>query len=179
MTNRSKGFVLVTAMILLVIMTLVAIIGIQRATTDEKLAGNMREHNLAFQAAEAALRYCQRDLEISGPNSRLPLPVGTVQTLHGIPINAYPPVTSLTTTSPMPQLWNDKANWVAGKSYVLPANTIPNVSDQPACMIEEWRFPPDLKNKIFYAYLITARAVGGGTKAVVWLQATIRPPPDK
>ena len=179
MRGRQQGFVLVTAIILLVVMTLIAVTGIQRATTDEKLAGNMREQNLAFQSAEAALRYCQQDLEISGPNGRLPLAVGTVKTSHDIPINAYPPSASDGVTSQMPSLWSDRANWTSSTSYVLPADTIPNVASQPACMIEEWRFPPDLKNKVFYAYLITARAVGARSNAVVWLQATIRPPPDK
>ncbi|MDE2430231.1 MAG: hypothetical protein KGM99_16030 [Burkholderiales bacterium] len=173
-----KGFVLVTAMIFLVIMTLLAVTSIQRATNEEKVSGNIRAQNLAFQAAEAALRFCQKDLEATGPNGRLPLDPGTTKTLSGIPINEYPPANTATSPPPMPTLWSDKTKWTNATSYTLADNTILNVAAQPQCMIENWLFPKP-KGGVYYDYVITARAVGSTTTSVVWLQATIRTVPEK
>ncbi len=44
------------ALIFLVLLTLLGVSAMQTATMEERMAGNMRNENLAFQAAEAALR---------------------------------------------------------------------------------------------------------------------------
>jgi type IV pilus assembly protein PilX len=50
------GSVLVTSLILLLVMTLLGLSAMQTSLMEETMAGNARDHNLAFQAAEAALR---------------------------------------------------------------------------------------------------------------------------
>ncbi|MEN8166315.1 MAG: PilX N-terminal domain-containing pilus assembly protein [Pseudomonadota bacterium] len=47
---------LVTSLILLLVMTLLGLSAMQTSLMEETMAGNVRDHNLAFQAAEAALR---------------------------------------------------------------------------------------------------------------------------
>lgn len=168
--QRHRGFVLPTALIFLIIMTLVGITAIRRATSEEKISGNIRAQNLAFQAAEAALRFCQKDLENTGPNGRLPLDTGVAVTVSSIPILPY----VAPTTGSLPETWKDKANWTAANSFTLPANTVINVAAQPQCMIEEWTFVVS-GGGVKKAYLITARGVGAVDTSVVWLQATIRP----
>ena len=51
-----KGAVLVVSLIILLLMTLVGVTAMQVGTVQEKMASNLREQNIAFQAAEAALR---------------------------------------------------------------------------------------------------------------------------
>lgn len=175
-SKNQSGFVLPTALIFLIIMTLIAITAIRRATSDEKIAGNVRAQNIAFQAAESALRFCQRDLEASGPNGALPLDPGVTMTISQIPVLPYTlPSGGNPATPPMPVIWEDRANWTQANSYTLPANTIINVAAQPQCMIEEWTFPGGAKGGVFKGYLITARGVGPIDTSVVWLQVTIRP----
>lgn len=51
-----RGAVLATALIILVIITLIGVTASQVTSLEERMAGNFRDRNLAFQAAEAALR---------------------------------------------------------------------------------------------------------------------------
>jgi type IV pilus assembly protein PilX len=51
-----KGSALLVSLIMLLLITLVAVGGMQSSILQEKMTGNMRDRDLAFQAAEAALR---------------------------------------------------------------------------------------------------------------------------
>ena len=53
---RQGGAVLVVGLILLVVITLVGVAAMQGTTLQEKMAGNLRDSNLSFQASEAVLR---------------------------------------------------------------------------------------------------------------------------
>ncbi len=54
--RRQRGVVLVTALIVLVIMTILGLASINTTTLQSKMTGNLRETNAAFQAAEAGLQ---------------------------------------------------------------------------------------------------------------------------
>ena len=54
--QRERGAVLVVGLIILLVMTLLSVQAMRSNVAQERMAGNMRERNLAFQAAEAALR---------------------------------------------------------------------------------------------------------------------------
>lgn len=172
--TSQKGFVMLTAMVFLLVLTILALTAVRRATQGENIAKNMGEQNVAFQAAETALRYCQKDFEqtLAGASQ---LPLGTVQTIHGIPINMYQ---GGLPDFLIPDLWRTKSNWVS-RGFRLPPNTVQYVSAQPECIIEEWIKPnadgfgstvnaggPGLNS----SYVITARAQGVMPNAVVWLQ---------
>jgi type IV pilus assembly protein PilX len=58
--NRQQGAALIISLIILVIMTIIGVSSIQNTTLEERMAGNMRDQNLAFQAAETALRYAEQ-----------------------------------------------------------------------------------------------------------------------
>ncbi|MFZ1642730.1 MAG: PilX N-terminal domain-containing pilus assembly protein [Candidatus Contendobacter sp.] len=59
---RQGGAALVVGLILLVVITLVGVGAMQSTTLQEKMAGNLRDSNLSFQAAEVALRNCENIL---------------------------------------------------------------------------------------------------------------------
>lgn len=57
--QRQSGFVLVVALILLLVLTLLGLAAAQSTSLQERMAGNARNHDLAFQAAEAGLNAAQ------------------------------------------------------------------------------------------------------------------------
>jgi type IV pilus assembly protein PilX len=54
--NHKEGAVLIISLIMLLLLTIIGVTAIQTSSLEEKMAGNMRDQNLAFQAAESALR---------------------------------------------------------------------------------------------------------------------------
>jgi type IV pilus assembly protein PilX len=60
--HRQQGIVLVTGLIILLVMTVIGVTAMQSTSLDERMAGNMRSRNVAFQAAEAALREAENQL---------------------------------------------------------------------------------------------------------------------
>lgn len=56
MPSRQRGVVLAVSLIMLLVITLLGVTAMQSTLLQERMAGNVREVNLAFQAAEAALR---------------------------------------------------------------------------------------------------------------------------
>lgn len=51
-----RGAVLIVALIMLLLLTIIGLSGMRGTTLQENMTSNMREGNLSFQAAEAALR---------------------------------------------------------------------------------------------------------------------------
>lgn len=57
MPDRSeRGAVLLVSLVMLVLLTLIGLAGLRMVQLEERMAGNLRDRQLAFQAAEAALR---------------------------------------------------------------------------------------------------------------------------
>ncbi len=54
--GRQRGAVLVITLIMLLVLTILGITAMQTTTMQEKMAGNARDRDLAFQSAESALR---------------------------------------------------------------------------------------------------------------------------
>jgi type IV pilus assembly protein PilX len=63
--NRETGAVLVTAMLLLLVMTIIGVSATSTTVMQEKMSSNTRQSKIAFQAAEVALRSGE-DLFASG-----------------------------------------------------------------------------------------------------------------
>ena len=61
-TTRQRGFVMVTAIMLLVILTLVVLSLMRTSILEERMVGNHRDWNNAFQSAESALRDAEREI---------------------------------------------------------------------------------------------------------------------
>lgn len=65
-TNRQQGAALIVSLILLLVMTLIGVASMRGTTLEERMAGNMRDRSIAFEAGEAGLRESE-----SGNNSPL------------------------------------------------------------------------------------------------------------
>lgn len=57
-----RGSALVVSLIVLLILTIIGITSVGTSTLEEKMAGNSRDQNLAFQSAEVALRDAEQFL---------------------------------------------------------------------------------------------------------------------
>lgn len=54
--HRQSGIVLIVSLFILVLLTIIGVSGMKVTSLEEKMAGNDRDENVAFQAAETALR---------------------------------------------------------------------------------------------------------------------------
>ena len=127
--HMQQGVVLIIALIMLVIISLLATFSIRNAVSTEAISGNVRTTQLATQAAEIALRYCEE---------------GVRQGFSGSPTYTVSPILSYSTTS----RWKDLANWDGATSLtgsvptnlvVVPTSALGGTSTfrrEPECMIE-------------------------------------------
>ena len=56
---RQRGFTLVLSLLLLLILTILGVTAVNISTLQEKMSGNLRDQDVAFQASESALRYAE------------------------------------------------------------------------------------------------------------------------
>lgn len=61
--NNQRGVVLIASLLILLLLTLLGLTAMQTTTLEEKMAGNTSDRTLAFQAAEAALRDAEIEIE--------------------------------------------------------------------------------------------------------------------
>lgn len=169
--QRQRGAALVVGLILLVVVTLVGVGAMQTTTLQEKMAGNLRDSNLSFQAAEAALRLCEGVLQTDYTNQVASLAAGAttvppvaplLDQTTGIANNlwvwsldenqiGFPAGTRLDPSpnpATTPPWWAEPTNdgtWWAGatsKSQTLPNNTLDGLSANPSCIMESYVYAP-------------------------------------
>ena len=57
MPQKQAGLVLVLALVMLTVLTLIGVSSMSRSTLEMKVASNMQQHNVAFQAAQSRLAF--------------------------------------------------------------------------------------------------------------------------
>jgi type IV pilus assembly protein PilX len=62
---RQPGISLVVVLLFLLIMTVLGITAVRTSNLEEKMSGNERDRELAFEAAEATLRDAERDIALN------------------------------------------------------------------------------------------------------------------
>ena len=60
---KQSGSVLLISLVILLILTIVGVSAMRNTAMEEKMAGNMRDKGLSFQAAEATLRAAEKYIE--------------------------------------------------------------------------------------------------------------------
>jgi type IV pilus assembly protein PilX len=60
---NQRGAILVVSLMMLLLLTIIGVTAMNTVTMEERMAGNLRDANLAFQGAEAALRDGESTLE--------------------------------------------------------------------------------------------------------------------
>jgi type IV pilus assembly protein PilX len=163
--NRvQRGAVLVVGLIFLSLMTLIGVTAFTVATQEERIAGNTRDRNRAFEAAEAALRECERYLSGAVP------PVfsddGTVD--RGM---YTPPAYGAK------DRW-ETINWSTDPARVLTGRA--GVAEQPRCIVQRMATVrssnasqrAELPQPTAWSYQVTARGVGANPFTTVLLQTS-------
>ncbi len=161
--SRQRGAVLFISLVMLLVMTLIGITGAQNSSMEEKMVSNVRDIDLSFQAAEAALRQGETELQAA-----------VLPAFDGTNTGLYQPA-----AAGSPELWEVAATWSSGAlSY---SGTLDAVGDQPKYIIEELAPVPDPKGSVAAdeplpdtrVYRVTARGEGSN-KAVTLLQASFK-----
>ncbi len=149
--DRERGVVLIIALVMLVVISMLAALSIRNAQSTEGVSGNVRTTQLANEAAEIALRFCESAVAANA-QSGATLPTGMV--ISGVP--AGTPLGVVT------------SNWDSTRTgiYQLPTTAVNNAtlatySRMPECVIERLQVVSSTGAlTTTTTYLITARGFG-------------------
>ena len=175
------GVVLIISLILLVVISLLAVTSMRNAGSSESVAGNVRRTELATEAAEIALRFCEEQVLEIIDAAFFPIDVTVPSTDPTKPI-IWPPTP--TTTPPTPPRWQQispakspaASKWwddsPATMAFPLPLSemnrvnqagvTITTYQRPPECLIEMQQ-PVQWANNLLTrtsSFVITARGFG-------------------
>lgn len=169
-----KGAVLIFCLVFLLVLTLMAVTGMESAILDEKMAGNMRDFNRAFEAAEATLKVAENWI---GTQSDLPAASADGSTVVW------------NQDAPDPDQRDSDNWWVDAdrdtdswwQNNAIPVAGIADVASAPRYIIEQYYVSNKGQSiaigtgspgstRVFYR--ITARGVGRSKSTVVQLQST-------
>jgi len=162
--NNERGAALIVALVMLLVMTVLGVTAARNTNLQERMAGNLRDNNLAFQSAERALR----EGELFLTSATIPAFNGT----NGLFL--------MQDGAGQAAFWSDDT-WWATNGRAAPSITGDNVARAPLYVIEE--LPPiedEGGSLVFGAlpdigfYRVTAQAQGGTPDAITILQSTYR-----
>ncbi len=173
--RRQRGAVLIISLLILLVMTMIGIVAMDSTTLEEKMAGNTRQRDLAFQAAEAGLRDGETDLVMHSP-------VGfDTSCTNGLCLVVTSGSTSTTPYWEIPGDWNNARTYGSATN----ATALTNVP-APKYLLE--KLPPaatpgqNLGNTGSYngplptqLYRVTSKATAGNGNLTVELQSVYLP----
>lgn len=165
MLNKQRGVVLIMALTILMVLTLIGVSAMKTSSLQERMSGNSRDYQIAFEAAEIALRAGEdyiktisttADFTSAGANGKF-----TARTIDATAIGA----------------WQDETNWTSGNTTSV---TVPNVSKNPEFMVEildstygqvEALTPGGSTSGVIALFRVTGRGYGKNPNTKVMLQA--------
>jgi Tfp pilus assembly protein PilX len=191
--TKQQGMTLAIALILISVMLVVVTASLRWSGTEQTIAGNMRDREIAFQAAEMGLKACELRLTIFDAKGG---DMSYFYKIHISDADTYP----VTGTK---YYWEQASSWdivgASGSSSAAKANkysgpiiftggvssgnvTIANVIQEPRCIIENFALQPSNTEEVVTAapaYRITSRGVGqrgtySSPSTPVYLQSIIR-----
>jgi type IV pilus assembly protein PilX len=192
--RRERGAILVLALMFLVLLTIIGVSSISGVTLEEKMAGNLRNQNMAFQAAESALRDAEIDLEAAigattgtNPICTAPCPRDPIKIAPHFATKCNAAFTGgvcradATTGGFQTEIvtavgwdWTHADKTVEYGRYTG-AKALPNVARQPRYVIEWLQEKDDTTTTPFTRHFrITARGWGGVEVSTVTLQTVYR-----
>lgn len=148
-----RGAVLIISLIFLLLMTIIGVTSMQTTSMQERMAGNTRDMNFAFQAGELALRQAENNLNTADFRTAdlgAPLldPLAWDTTTH-------PPISITLPSDAVDDLADPPALYVAPSTLVIHGITATSMTSE--------KFYP-----------ITTRAVGRRDTTAVVLQSTVK-----
>ncbi|MDF0751173.1 PilX N-terminal domain-containing pilus assembly protein [Marinobacter sp. 71-i] len=152
--QRQRGATLIVALVMLLLISLLAIGGMQGSVMQERMASNAHDSAISFQASEAALRQAEDDIMNT---------LSTRQAAFNEDLLDTP--------------WEWDGNNPASSGTGVAG---PDVSAQPVYHLARLAdvCPIEPGQPCFERYLTTSRAQGGSAEAVTVLQSTVLLPPE-
>lgn len=162
---RQRGAVLVTAMLLLLVLTIIGVTVMQMSRMQERMTGNSRDVNLAFQAAEGSMRAAEAFIR--------------QQTVRPVACSLAPCSVWLD-GSVVGSADNQTQAWWTTNGLTFGMGAMSGLREPPVAVIEELGFvrtdggvvmgqdPPDGRD----FYQVTSRSTGGSGLAETVLQST-------
>lgn len=164
--KNQAGAVLFVSLIMLLVLTVIAVTAMQTTTLEEKMAGNLRDQTLAFQAAEAALRAGESWLGAQPAEPVAQTSCGVVSTCVYV-LNTEDVLNN--------SLWDE----VSTPKYRTYAGVLQRVKTAPKFLVEYHSF---IKDSLVagqhgdesgrVTFRITARGTGGSDTAQAYPQST-------
>lgn len=164
--KKQRGVILIMSLVILMVLSLLGVSSMRTSSLQERMSGNARDYQIAFEAAEIALRSGEdylkdislnADFSAAGNNGKF-----TARTLSDS------------------DAWRTEANWTSGKTTSV---TIADVAKNPEYMIEivdsEYGVIEDLEateegggtgTLEISLYRITSRGYGKNSNTRVMLQ---------
>lgn len=172
----TRGFSLIIVLLIMVVLAALGVGAMNTSILQERMAGNVRDKNLALQSAEAALRDAETDIL----NNLSPTSPFVATCTAGL---CVPPSMSATAAVSTP-LWQG-ATWDAAHTrrygQYTGAAPLPDVAQQPSYIVELLpSLPPGVGNSVnlgsqaaqlAQAFRITAKATGRRDTTTVLLQS--------
>ncbi len=183
--HKQQGAVFATSLIFLVVITLLGVTAMKTATLEERMAGNLRDRNLALQAAEMGLRYAEQHIRDNDPATNVPTPIEGVTGFDAACTGGYC-YYGAGVDAPVNPAWRANCTPNCPLSYaagtVFNTNGIPytapalpaGVLAPPTYLIEGIRKTPPGSGMRYY-YRVTVIAQGAQPGTVVRLQEVFRP----
>lgn len=171
--RRQRGAILIFCLVFLSILTVMGTSGMETTVLEERMSANMRDHAMAFQSAESALKNAEAWLLLQ---AALPIVSGDGSTTVWSEDSMDPSATD-------GKYWWDHANinaaWWAANADAIAG--VAGVSAQPSYVIEEYRTVDSgeslgtgggevARSRTFHR--ITARGVGVNPNTSVRVQST-------
>ncbi len=132
--GHQGGAALVVSLLLLVTLTLIGLAGMRGASMEEKMAGNMRDRNAAFQASEGAVRTGEKWI------AQQTEPPATADTG---PTNVYSEAANLPTLATQTPAWWSSDNNTLAAEPLQDAGGDDMVAEQPRYLMQYLDFRPD------------------------------------
>lgn len=171
--NHQRGMVLVLALVFLLLLTIMGITALNTTSLEEKMTGNVKDRNLAFQAAESALILAE-----SWIYTQIGKPIFPSNTT-----GLYVPSTATTPN------WDTAGIWTGGNVVAYPntpgqtgTGALGKINTQPRYIIEDMGEKQEsggsiVTNTSYKSWgttvlRVTARGTGGTDAAQVMLQST-------
>jgi type IV pilus assembly protein PilX len=165
---RQQGAVLITSLIVLLLLTIIGVSSMRSSIMEEKMAQNTRNHLVAFEAAESALR--DADQWISDLNAE----PATCSSMTNCDVYARGAVTELDELGTQPRDW-----WTDPDNAREFSQDITEANNDPRFVMEMRAFVPDsLVNgyepntgKLFFR--VTASGTGTSDAAHAVVESTV------
>lgn len=162
--DQQSGAVLIISLIMLLLLTMIGVSASQDSGMEEKMAGNSRDKNLAFQAAEAALDSAEQALFTAKTAGAMP----TFNSTGSAGYYSSNPTGDILSTT----FWTSNATISYGGTSLTGTDT----THPPLYIIQDMGCvaPCTAPTTDPHNYRITAFATGGSTAAIVILQSIYR-----